>query len=151
MKTIEKSRGFSVIELLSVAAIIGLIAAIAIPNFLASRRASNEASALSALRTIGSAQSVYHSTGGDRNYGTAADLYAQSLIDRAVAAANNVNVGGSRPRIRRSPVIDSASRRPRLSRQPVRHLHLLFRVFPKQPPGPRRLEPNDFAWPITGL
>jgi prepilin-type N-terminal cleavage/methylation domain-containing protein len=95
MKRINKNRGFSLIELLIVVVVIALVAAIAIPNLLASRRASNEASALSALRAISGAQAVYQTSTGNNNYGTAAQLYNQRLIDRSVAAANNVNVGGN--------------------------------------------------------
>lgn len=82
--------------MLIVFVVIALIAAIAIPNLLSSRRASNEASAISALRTMASAQSAYHNANLS-NYGTAAQLYAANLIDRTIAAANNVNVGGNPP------------------------------------------------------
>src|ERR1700723_4699000 len=60
----KNQKGFSLIELLIVGAIILIIAAIAIPNLLRSRMAANEASAVGSIRTMNTAAITYNSTYG---------------------------------------------------------------------------------------
>lgn len=92
-------KGFSLIELLIVVAIILIIAAIAIPNLLRSKIAANQASAVESLRTIGTAEVTYASTYntgfsvgpgltalGPTAGGGAATATSADLIDSVLAA-----------------------------------------------------------------
>ena len=76
----NKQKGFSLIELLIVVAIILIIAAIAIPNLIRSRMAANEASAVASIRTINTSEVLYSTT-----YAVAT-LFSAKLTDMADSA-----------------------------------------------------------------
>jgi len=96
----KKEKGFSLIELMIVVAVIGVIAAIAVPNLVKSKAATNEGAALSAVRTVVTAQVTYSTRVGSGSF--AADLStleSAGLIDSVLGSgtmdAYSLSVSGS--------------------------------------------------------
>jgi type IV pilus assembly protein PilA len=92
----RKQKGFSLIELLIVVAIILIIAAIAIPNLLRSRIAANEASAVGSIRTINTAEVTYSSTYPDCGFAALAALGGSGGSATGAGLVDSVLAGGTK-------------------------------------------------------
>ena len=93
----KKQKGFSVIELLIVVAIILTIAAIAIPNFLKSKMAANESSALESMRTINTGEATYAASCTSIGYSaTLVELNTGTICASGTGIIDNVLATGAK-------------------------------------------------------
>ena len=85
----QKENGFSLIELLMVVAILGIVAALAIPNLQRARQNAEAGSAIQSLRTITTAEHLYYRK--FNKYATLADLAPEGTIDVALQNGSKGN------------------------------------------------------------
>jgi prepilin-type N-terminal cleavage/methylation domain-containing protein len=80
-------KGFSLVELLIVVLILGIIAQMAIPHLMQSKLAANEASAITTVRSVLNAETLYVTTAGAGRYGDMTALVSGMLVDTVVGSS----------------------------------------------------------------
>jgi len=100
MRYMKENKGFSLIELMIVVLVIGIIAALSMPNLAKSKMAAHESSAISGMRTLVTAQITFATRSGSGNFAAdLTELEAANLIDSVMgsgtAEAYSFAVSGS--------------------------------------------------------
>ena len=111
---VKNNRGFSLLELLIVVAIILIIATIAIPSLLRSRQSAQESSAVAQIRTINTAEITYLSS-NQGSYGDVPSLITQGLLDNRFTGSVSgysytVTVSGSSYTVNADPTSTNSGR-----------------------------------------